>query len=393
MSRHAAAPDGPDPADAPGPLAGIRVVELGGIGPVPFCAMLLADLGADVVRIHRPSDIGTDPNPVLDRGRRSLAVDLKNPAGAEIVRSLIDEADVVIEGFRPGVAERLGFDPAVLRTSNPRLVFGRMTGFGQDGPLAVQAGHDINYIALSGALGSIGRAGQPPTPPLNLVGDFGGGGMLLAFGVVSAVLNARTTGRGQVVDTSMVEGSGLLMAMMYGRLAQGAWSLERGRNLFDGGAPFYDVYECADGAHIAVGAIEAPFFANLVDVLGVAQSVDVTAQHDPRTWPAMRETFAAAFGSAARDEWVAHFEGTDACVTPVLTMGEVNTHPHNTVRESFFVGDEGAVHPATAPRFHGTPNPIPARAPAPGQDTRSILAGLGHSPHDVDTLISNGVVQ
>lgn len=376
-----------------GPLAGIRVIELGGIGPGPFCGMLLADLGAEVVRIHRPTDVGTEPNPVLDRGRRSLVVDLKHPAGVEIVRSLIDDADVVIEGFRPGVAERLGFDPARLRKSNPRLVFGRMTGFGQDGPLAARAGHDINYIALSGALGAIGRPGQPPVPPLNLVGDFGGGGMLLALGVVSAVLSARTTGRGQVVDTAMVEGSALLMAMMYGKLAQGAWSLERGRNLFDGGAPFYDVYECADGEHIAVGAIETRFFANLVDVLGVADSVTIAAQRDPRTWPAMRECFTSVFKSAPRDEWVKRFDDVDACATPVLSMSEVASHPHNAARESFFVDVDGAVHPATAPRFHGTPNGPPTPAPAAGQDTRAILAGLGHGPHDVDTLISNGVVR
>ncbi|MEV0149897.1 MULTISPECIES: CaiB/BaiF CoA-transferase family protein [unclassified Nonomuraea] len=375
-----------------GPLAGVRVVELGGIGPVPFAAMVLADLGAEVVRVHRPADRGTRPNPVLDRGRRSLVADLKDPRGAAVVRALVDRADAVLEGFRPGVAERLGFDPATLAERNPRLVVGRMTGFGQDGPLAMRAGHDINYIALSGALGAIGRPGQPPTPPLNLVGDFGGGGMLLALGVLAAVLNARTSGRGQVVDAAMVEGSGLLMSMMYGRFAQGTWTVERGENLLDGGAPFYDAYECADGRHVAVGAIEGRFFAALVDVLGVADAVDVAAQRDPGTWPAMRRTFAKAFLTASRDEWVARFAGIDACVTPVLTMDEVAAHPHNAARGSFFIDAEGAVHPGPAPRFAGTPCARPASAPLPGRDTRAILAELGHTSEEIESLLREGVV-
>ncbi|MGH3520052.1 MAG: CaiB/BaiF CoA transferase family protein [Haloechinothrix sp.] len=375
-----------------GPLAGIRVIELGGIGPVPFAAMVLADLGAEVIRIHRPADRDSRPNPVLDRGRRSLVVDLKHPRGAEVVRGLIDDADVVLEGFRPGVAERLGLDPAVLAERNPKLVFGRMTGFGQDGPLAMRAGHDINYIALSGVLGAIGRPGQPPTPPLNLVGDFGGGGMVLALGVVAAVLSAKTSGRGQVVDAAMVEGSGLLMAMMYGLLAQGSWTLDRGANLFDGGAPFYDVYECGDGMHVAVGAIEGTFFALLVRGLGLADSVDLAAQRNPDTWPAMRASFAAAFKSASRDEWVERFADIDACVTPVLTMGEVVSHAHNAVRESFLVDDDGAVHPAPAPRFAGTPCGKPAPAPEPGAHTRAILSELGHTSHDIEMLLAEGVV-
>jgi alpha-methylacyl-CoA racemase len=384
--------DGRDAARS-GPLTGMRVVELGGIGPVPFAAMVLADLGADVVRVHRPADRDARPNPVLDRGRRSLVADLKNARGVAVVRALIDRADAVLEGFRPGVAERLGFDPVTLAERNPRLVFGRMTGFGQDGPLAMRAGHDINYIALSGALGAIGRAGQPPTPPLNLVGDFGGGGMLLALGVLAAVLDARSSGRGQVVDAAMVEGSGLLMSMMYGRLAHGAWTVDRGANLLDGGAPFYDTYECADGRYMAVGAIESRFFAELVDVLGVAGSVDLAAQRDPRTWPAMRELFAKAFRNASREEWVERFAGRDACVTPVLTMDEAGSYPHNAARESFFTDADGAIHPAPAPRFAGTPCARPAPAPVPGQDTRAILSELGHAPEEIESLLTEGAVR
>ncbi|MEU7829861.1 CaiB/BaiF CoA-transferase family protein [Nonomuraea sp. NPDC049129] len=376
-----------------GPLTGVRVVELGGIGPVPFAAMMLADLGAEVIRVHRPADRDARPNPVLDRGRRSLVADLKNPRGAAVVRALIDTADAVLEGFRPGVAERLGFDPGTLAESNPRLVFGRMTGFGQDGPLAMRAGHDINYIALSGALAAIGRPDHPPTPPLNLVGDFGGGGMLLALGVLAAVLNARASGRGQVVDAAMVEGSGLLMSMIYGRYAHGAWATERGANLLDGGAPFYDTYECADGRHVAVGAIEGAFFAKLVDVLGVAHAVDLAAQRDPATWPAMRETFAKAFKNASREEWVARFAGVDACVTPVLTMDEVVAHPHNAARDSFYTDAEGAIQPAPAPRFAGTPSDRPAPAPIPGQDTRAILAELGHTSEEIENLLAVGAVR
>ncbi|MFG2000517.1 CaiB/BaiF CoA transferase family protein [Spirillospora sp. NPDC048911] len=370
----------------------MKIIELGGIGPVPFAAMVLADLGAEVIRVQRPADRKAPPNPVLDRGRRSLIVDLKNPRGAAVVQTLIDGADAVLEGFRPGVAERLGFDPADLAERNPRLVFGRMTGYGQDGPMAMRAGHDINYIALSGALGAIGRPGQPPTPPLNLVGDFGGGGMLLAVGVLAAVLNARASGRGQVVDAAMVEGSGLLMAMIYGRLAQGVWTVERGENVLDGGAPFYDTYECADGRHIAVGAIEPQFFANLVDVLGVAGSVDLAAQRDRDTWPATREIFTKAFKEATRGEWVERFAGIDACVSPVLTMDEVVAHPHNAGRESFFTDPGGVIHPRPAPRFSDTPAGLPAPAPVPGQDTHAILSELGHTAEEIDDLLAEGAV-
>lgn len=377
---------------ATGPLAGLRVIDLGGIGPGPFCTMLLADLGAEVIRIHRPDEAGNQPNPVLDRGQRSVAIDLKDPAGVEIVWSLIDDADAVIEGFRPGVAERLGFDPARLRNSNPRVVFGRMTGFGQDGPLAMHAGHDINYIALSGALGALGPAGRAPTPPLNLIGDFGGGGMLLAFGVVSAILHARETGQGQIVDAAMVEGSGLLMSMMYGRWAQGGWTLDRGRNLLDGGAPFYDVYECADGKYVSVGALEPAFFVNLVEMLGLADTIDPAAQLDRDGWPAMRAAFADAFRAATRDEWAERFTDVDGCVAPVLTMGEVLTHEHNADRESFYADDDGTTHPSPAPRFAATPCAAPAPAPVPGEHTRAVLAELGHTPGEIEAFMADGTV-
>jgi alpha-methylacyl-CoA racemase len=373
-----------------GPLTGTRVVELGGIGPAPFCAMLLADLGADVVRIHRPGDAAI--NPVLDRGRRSLAVDLKVPRGRDLVRTLAERADVVLEGFRPGVAERLGFDPATLRAANPALVFGRMTGFGQDGPLAQSAGHDINYIALSGALAAIGRQDQPPTPPLNLVGDFGGGGMLLAVGVLAAVIHARATGEGQDVDASMVEGSALLMAMIHGYAALGSWSTTRGDNTFDSGAPFYDTYACADGRYVAVGAIEPQFFATLVEVLGVVDQLPEGSHRDRETWPTLRKLFADAFATATQAEWVARFAGVDACVTPVLDLTEAPLHPHNVARSSFLTDPDGVVHPAPAPRFGAMPAASLRPTPGPGQHTDEILAELGHDAGAIAFLRTEGVV-
>lgn len=377
--------------DVPGPLSGLQVIELGGVGPVPFTAMMLADLGAGVIRIQRPDGSGV-PNAVLDRGRRSIAVNLKDPRGVDVVLSAIDQADVLLEGFRPGVAERLGFDPASLIARNPKLVVGRMTGFGQDGPLAQRAGHDINYIALSGALAAIGRPGQPPTVPLNLVGDFGGGGMLLAVGVLAAVIEARISGRGQVVDASMVEGSGLLMAMMYGKLASSTWVVERGENLFDGGAPFYDVYECGDGRYVSVGAIEPPFFVALVEALGLSESIDAARQLDRATWPAMRTCFRDAFKSATSAEWVERFAGKDVCVTPVLTMTEAAEHPQNAHRRSFLHDANGVLQPAPAPRFSVTPGGDPRPAPVPGQHTREVLAALGHPSAVVDRMLAEGVV-
>ena len=380
------------PADAAGvgPLAGVRVVELSGIGPGPFCAMMLADLGADVVRVHRVGDRST-VNPVLDRGRRSIAVDLKNPSGVRIVRELACGADILLEGFRPGVLERLDLGPDVLRAENPSLVVGRMTGFGQDGPFADRAGHDINYIALSGALASIGRKDAPPTPPLNLVGDFGGGGMLLAVGVVSALLSARATGRGQVVDAAMTEGSAALMAMMYGYRAKGEWGLTRGEQLFDSGAPFYDSYRCSDGRYMAVGAIETQFFAAFVDGLGLTDQVDLARHRERDTWAHQRELFTAAFAAHPRAHWESVFADVDACVTPVLDMDEAPAHPHNRARDTF-VEIDGVAQPAPAPRFSGTPPSTPRGAPRIGADTDEILAELGLDEQTITTMHENGAI-
>lgn len=352
-----------------GPLKGVRVVELGGIGPVPFCGMLLADLGAEVVRVHRPGDGPGRVHPVLDRGKRSVIADLGNEAEVRGMRTYLRaSAEVVLEGFRPGVAERLGLGPEPLLAGNPALVYGRMTGFGQTGPLAERAGHDINYIALSGALAAIGRKGERPTPPLNLVGDFGGGGMLLALGVLSAMLHSRATGEGQVVDAAMVDGSATLMAMIHGFRNLGTWSSERGTNLLDTGAPFYDTYECSDARHVAVGALEPRFFVNLVDHLGLSDEIDPARQHDRAYWPRIRSALARAFGSAPRDDWAAVFAEVDACVTPVLDMAEAAAHAHNRAREVFLRDGEGGLAPAPAPRFSATPCPAPGPAPTPGQD-------------------------
>ncbi|WP_277453205.1 CaiB/BaiF CoA-transferase family protein [Janibacter sp. DB-40] len=373
-----------------GPLTGVRVVELSGIGPGPFCAMMLADLGADVVRVHRVGD-RSSVNPVLDRGRRSIAVDLKNPRGVELVRELAADADILVEGFRPGVLERLGLGPDVLLGDNPGLVVGRMTGFGQDGPFAPRAGHDINYIAMSGVLASVGRKGAPPTPPLNLVGDFGGGGMVLALGVVSAVLSARETGHGQVVDASMVEGSAALMAMMYGYRAGGQWGLTRGEQIFDSGAPFYDSYACSDGGYMAVGAIEPQFFTELVTRLGLTDQLDISRQRDRATWARQRELFTAAFAAHPRAHWESVFADVDACVTPVLDMDEAPHHPHNRARRAF-VEVDGVTQAAPAPRFSGTPTGMPQGAPPVGRDTHAILAELGIDEPTIRTMHENGAI-
>lgn len=331
----------------PGPLTGLTVVELGGIGPTPFCGMVLADLGARVIVIARP---GRKLSTVLDRGKEVWQVDLKLADEAARVHDAIAAADILIEGFRPGVAERLGFGPSEVAEFNPRLVYGRITGFGRTGPFAPRAGHDINYVSMSGALGAIGAAGGPPVPPLNLVADFGGGGLLLALGVVAAALRSRESGVGEVVDTAMVDGSALLMSMIYGFHAEGRWSAERGANLLDGGAPFYRTYECADGGHMAVGAIEPAFYATFVDGLGLSDEIDVAIQNERSTWPQQHEAFAAAFLSHERSHWEAVFGDVDACVTPVLGIDEAAAHPHNAARGTFLPIDGGTA-PAPAPRF------------------------------------------
>lgn len=349
-----------------GPLDGVRVIELSGLGPAPFAAMALADLGADVVRVARPGQGGDGAMgrfDVLNRNRDCIELDLKDPTDHADLLRLVASADVFIEGFRPGVCERLGLGPDQLLGDHPRLVYGRMTGWGQTGPLAHSAGHDITYAATAGALAHIGRRDQPPTPPLNLVADFGGGGMLLAMGVLAAVLSARSTGEGQVVDAAMVDGVAMLMGALIGASESGFWNEERGTNLLDSGAPYYDCYRCADGGYVAVGAIEAPFYARLLEGLALAD-VDLPAQNDQTGWPELRATFETAFAARTRDEWAAHFEGTDACVAPVVAMSELAGHPHLQARATV-VDVEGAIQPAPAPRFSTTPpGPIrPAAAP------------------------------
>lgn len=346
----------------PGPLAGFKVVEFAGIGPGPFCAMLLADLGAEVLCIARPGGQGA-AGPVLGRSRQTVEIDLRQPEGAQQALALVAKADALIEGFRPGVMERLGLGPDVCLAANPRLVYGRMTGWGQHGPLAHAAGHDINYIAITGALQAIGRRGEAPVPPLNYVGDFGGGAMLLAVGLLSALLEAGRSGQGQVVDAAMTDGAALLSAMMFGFKAQGQWRNERGTNLLDGGAFFYDTYACADGRYLALGPIEPQFYAELRQRVGLADDPDFDRQMDPRAWPALREKLAAVLRTRTRDEWCAVLEGTDACVAPVLDWDEAPRHPHNVARQTF-VSVDGVVQPAPAPRFsRSTPDAPQAGRP------------------------------
>lgn len=373
---HTTTPDG-----APrGPLHGVRVIELAGLGPAPFCAMVLADLGADVLRIDRPTGapVGeprTNAWDVLNRSRSGVAVDLRSDEGVTLVRRLAAQADVLVEGFRPGVAERLGLGPDVLLEANPRLVYGRMTGWGQEGPMAPRAGHDLTYLALSGALAHIGRVDQPPTPPLNLVADFGGGGMLLATGIMAALVERAGSDRGQVVDAAMVDGAALLMGPLFGAWASGFWNEARGTNLLDSGAPFYDVYECADGRWLAIGAIEPQFYAQLLDGLGLAGDDTLPDQNDAARWPELHERIAQVVRTRSRDDWAAHFEGTDACVAPVLTMGEAPTHPHAVARGAF-ADVEGVPQPGPAPRFDRTPLAAPSAA-VEGADPAAVLAAWG----------------
>jgi alpha-methylacyl-CoA racemase len=376
-----------------GPLDGIRVIEVASLAPAPFGCMILADLGADVLRVERAERAGPQAQPPKDplqRSRRSVGINLKDPAGVDLLLRLAGDADVLVEGFRPGVAERLGFGPAECEQRNPRLIYGRMTGWGQDGPLAPTAGHDIDYISVSGALAPIGRAGERPVPPLNLLGDFGGGGMLLALGVLAALVERAQSGRGQVLDVAMVDGSALLTTFVYGMRANGSWRDERGVNLLDGGAPFYDTYETADGGYVGVGALEPQFYAALLDGLGLA-GAGLPAQHDRAGWPELRRQFAAAFASRSRDEWEQVFAGTDACVAPVLGLGEAAGHPHAQARSAFTdVG--GVIQPAPAPRFGRSVTQPPTAPPRPGADTDTVLAGLGLSGEEIAGLRAGGVI-
>jgi alpha-methylacyl-CoA racemase len=376
-----------------GPLKGYRIIEIAGIGPGPFACMMLADMGADVVRLERPTGArGVDAVPanVLNRGRRSVGIDLKHPDAVELTLRLVEEADALIEGFRPGVAERLGIGPDACLARNPRLVYGRMTGWGQDGPYASMAGHDINYIALAGALAHFGRAGEPPVPPINMVGDFGGGGMLMAFGVVCALLEAKSSGQGQVVDAAMVDGSATLMAMIHGIHAMGLWDVERGRNIIDGGAHFYDAYETADGRYVSIGSIEPQFYAELLRITGLPAE-DLPAQMDRSQWPALKERVAALFKQKTRAEWCELMEGTDVCFAPVLTLEEAPAHPHNVARKTF-VEVAGVTQPAPAPRFSATPGVIAGPPPAIGAHNTQALSDWGFSAGEIAELEKIGAL-
>ena len=369
-------------------------MELAGLGAAPFCGMLLADLGAEVVLVDRAASVTGAHNEstrhdLHNRGKQSIGIELKHQDGVEVVLRLVESADALIEGFRPGVTERLGIGPATCLARNPRLVYGRMTGWGQDGPLAARAGHDIDYIALSGALYAIGPEDRP-LPPLNLVGDFGGGGMLLAVGLLAAILNARETGEGQVVDAAMTDGSALLTTSMHGYLAQGFWTDSREANPLDGGAPFYSVYKTADGGHVAVGALEPKFFATLLEGLGIRPG-DLPSQDDRDGWPRIRATLASRFLEKTRDEWAEHFAGLDACVVPVLSALEAPAHPHNRIR-GVFVDVDGVNQPASAPRFSSTPTSLPTGPSYPGRDTDRLLESLGYSQDETSMLRRVGAV-
>jgi alpha-methylacyl-CoA racemase len=381
-----------------GPLSGVRVIELAGIGPGPYAGMMLADMGADVLRVDRASAVGPKEGPrtdILGRGRRSVGIDLKHPEGRDAVLRLVESADALIEGFRPGVTERLGLGPDDCMARNPRLVYGRMTGWGQEGPYAPTAGHDINYIALSGTLSLIGRKGAPPTPPVNIIGDFGGGGMFLAFGVVCGILEAGRSGQGQVVDAAMVDGAAVLAAMVWGFKAVGGWG-ERGTNLLDTGSWYYDVFETSDGGWISLGSLEPQFFAEMIRITGLADNVDgggpIPPQGDKATWPAAKERLAALIRTKSRDEWCALMEGTDVCFAPVLDLDEVAAHPHH-VQRSTFVEVDGITQPAPAPRFSRTPGSIRSSAPAAGQHTDTALSSWGLDEAEIAKLHAAGAIR
>lgn len=380
-----------------GPLRGLKVIEFAGIGPGPFAAMLFADMGAEVVRIERKSAVrrplsllNLGPLDVASRGRRAVGLDVKRAEGRDAARRLIDQADALIEGFRPGVMERLGLGPELCLARNPKLVYGRMTGWGQDGPLAQAAGHDITYIALSGALHAIGAAEQP-LPPLNLVGDFGGGAMMLAWGMMAALWDAQRSGQGQVVDAAMTDGAAYLMAMIYGVKAAGLWSNARGANLLDGGAFFYGAYECSDGKFVAIGPIEPQFYALFLEKMGI-DDPELAHHYDPSAWPQQRQKLAAIFRSRPRDEWCALLEGTDACVAPVLDMDEAPEHAHNRARNTFITVDD-IVQPAPAPRLSRTPAEVQGPPPVPGADTEAVLLAWGFNPTEVRALRTAGAIE
>jgi alpha-methylacyl-CoA racemase len=375
-----------------GPLTGLRVVELAGLGPAPYACMLLAELGADVVRIDRPgaASLIVDPEKdALNRSRPSVAVDLKSQGGRDVLLRLLDDADVLVEGLRPGVLERLGVGPDEVLGRNPRLVFARMTGWGQDGPLAERAGHDINYLGLTGALHAIGTADKPAVP-LNIGADFGGGSMFLLVGILAALFERGTSGRGQVVDAAMVDGASSLVTMIYGMLGAGLWQDRRAANLLDGGAPFYDTYACADGRHVAVGALEPQFYAAFVEGLGLTGALP-GGQYDLAHWPEHRRRFAEAFATRTRDEWADVFAGTDACVTPVLGLREAPVHPHLAARGTF-VEQDGASLPGPAPRFSRTPGAVRGPARRPGADTTAVLTDWGFTADEVRALLTSGAV-
>ncbi len=378
-----------------GPLSGLRVVELGGIGPAPFAGALLGDLGADILRIDRIPKAGVEPETparfdFYNRNKCSVALDLKRPAAIEAVLAAVAKADALIEGFRPGVMERLGLGPDVCLAANPRLVFARMTGWGQEGPLAQEAGHDINYLALTGALHALGDADRPPPPPLNLVADLGGGALYLTVGVLSAVIHARETGRGQTLDVAMVDGVTHLMSAFQAFRQRGVWSARRTDNIVDGGAPFYRCYETADAKFIAVGAIEPQFYANLIACMELAAE-DLPDQNDRKAWPRVRERFEAVFRTRTRDEWVERAAGRDACLAPALSIDEAQSHRHMQAR-SAHISFDGVTHPAPAPRFGLTPGALRRAAPSPGQDSREALSDWGLAPSAIEALEATGAL-
>jgi alpha-methylacyl-CoA racemase len=372
-----------------GPLTGLRIVEFAGIGPGPFCGMLLSDLGADVVRIDRKGQGRAAPSDITSRGRRSVALDLKKPEAVEACLKLMDAADAVIEGFRPGVMERLGLGPDVALKRNPKLVFGRMTGWGQNGPYATAAGHDMNYIAITGALHAIGTD-EKPVPPLNLVGDFGGGALYLAFGLLAGVIQARETGQGQVIDCAMSDGAASLMAMFYGFKAAGMWKEQRRSNLLDGGAHFYDTYQCSDGKWVSIGSIEPQFYALLLEKTGI-NDPEFQKQHDRAAWPELRQKLAHVIAQKTRDEWTEIMGGTDVCFAPVLDLDEAPKHPHNAARGTF-VELGGVIQPAPAPRFSATPGKIQGPPPAIGAHDREALGDWGFSDAEIGALQSAGAL-